>query len=98
MSWSDIRCKLDELFEQAYNTEKNSEKRNPKNYDTIREFLKKLYEIDGEAVVNDGSWYPPLTKDGWNNPNSDKWYEQIPTFRPFRRVDPGKGNQCFYCN
>ena len=86
MSWSDIRCKLDELFENAFEAEKISEAKNTENYAKIKEFLTKLFEIDGDAVVHDGGWYPPLTKEGWNNPNSSNWFEQIPTSRPFRRI------------
>jgi len=80
ISWYDIRCRLDELFEQAFKAEENSEKKNIGHYVKIKEFLKKIFEIDGDAVVNEGPWYPPLTKDGW--------FEQIPTFRYFRRAVP----------
>ena len=93
MSWSDIRCRLDGLFEEAFLAEESSDERKTENYDAIRDFLKKLFEIDGDAVVNDGGWYPPLTKDGWNNPNSEIWYEQFPTSRSFRKVDPGQGKE-----
>ena len=86
ISWYDIRCRLDELFEQAFKAEEKSEAKNPENYTEIKEFLKKLFEIDFDAVVNDGAWYPPLTKDGWNNPNSSNWFDQKPTFRYFRRA------------
>ena len=91
ISWFGIRCRLDELFEQAFKAEENSEKKNIGHYVKIKEFLKKIFEIDGDAVVNEGPWYPPLTKDGWNNPNSSKWFEQIPIFRYFRRAVPTTG-------
>jgi len=92
MSWSDIRCRLDGLFEQAFKAEENSETKDTKNYAKIKEFLTKLFEIDGDAVVHDGGWYPPLTKEGWNNPNSLNWFEQFPTKRQFRRLGNPKCN------
>ena len=91
ISWYDIRCRLDELFEQAFKAEEKSEAKNPENYTKIKEFLEKLFEIDGDAVVHDGGWYPPLTKEGWNNPNSLNWFEQFPTKRQFRKLVPTTG-------
>ena len=85
MSWSDIRCRLDKLFQEAYLNEQNSTAFNTDNYDAIRNFLEKLFEIDGDAVVNHGGWYPPLLKDGWDKPDN-KWFEQTPIVRPFRNV------------
>ena len=81
MAWSDIRCRLDILFEQAYNSEKVSEKSNDENYNDLRDFINKLFEIDNEAVVNFGPWYPPLTLDSWDKPGQP-WYEQTPFARP----------------
>ncbi len=46
MSWSDIRCRLDKLFQEAYLVEQNSTEANTNNYDAIRDFLKKLFEIE----------------------------------------------------
>lgn len=92
MSWSDIRCRLDKLFQEAYLVEQNSTEANTNNYDAIRDFLKKLFEIDGDAVVNHGGWYPPLTLDGWNAPDA-KWFEQTPIVRPFRNVAPVEGEK-----
>ena len=52
ISWYDIRCTLDELFEQAFKEEETSGAKNPANYAKIKEFLNKIFEIDVEAVVN----------------------------------------------
>ena len=60
MSWYDIRCRLDILFEEAFNKEAESAEANDENYNDIRNFLLKLYTPDTEAVVNFGAWYPPL--------------------------------------
>ena len=97
ISWYDIRCRLDELFEQAFNAEKNSRAKNPGNYAKIKEFLEKIFKIDVEAVVNFGAWYPPLTMAGWNNidrnnPNRFNWFDQLPTKRSVGKLFPTKGN------
>ena len=95
MSWSDIRCRLDKLFQEAYLVDQNSTAANTESYDAIRDFLKKLFEIDGDAVVNHGGWYPPLTMDGWSNPNA-KWFDQTPIVRAFRNVAPVEGEKLYY--
>ena len=87
MSFYDIRCKLDELFEEAYDAERISTKSKNENYDPIRNFINKLFEGDDEAVVNFGGWYPPLTWEGWVN-RTAPWYEQT----SFRQFDTGEEN------
>ena len=83
IAWSDIRCRLDILFEEAFNAEKEeSAKSNNENYDNIRDFIKTLFLPDDEAVVNFGAWFPPLTFEGWDIP-SKPWYEQKPVSRRF---------------
>ena len=87
MSFYDIRCRLDKLFEEAYDAEKNSLESKDENYEPIRTFIRKLFEPDTEAVVNFGGWYPPLTLEGWNKKDSP-WYEQA----SFRKFYGGKDN------
>ena len=82
MAWSDIRCRLDILFEEAFNAEQNSKEPNDRNYDDLRNFIMKLFELDDEAVVNFGAWYPPLTFEAWNRPDQP-WYDQTPYARDF---------------
>lgn len=83
MSWTDIRCIFDRLFEDAYYAEKMERREsNYENYGNITTFITKLFQLDDEAVVNFGAWYPPLTFDAWNYPNKS-WYEQTPVFRTF---------------
>ena len=82
MAWSDIRCRLDILFEEAYNAEEQSTESNDDNYNAVRNFLYKLFEPDEMAVVNHGGWYPPLTLEAWDDPNK-QWFEQTPFIRNF---------------
>ena len=82
MAWYDIRCRLDILFEEAYNAEAESEESNDTNYNAIRNFLYKLFEADDKAVVQHGAWYPPIWLEAWDKP-SKPWYEQTPYIRPF---------------
>ena len=82
ISWFDIRCRLDILFEEAFNKESESTESNDENYNDIRNFLSKLYTPDTEAVVNFGAWYPPLTFESWDKPDKP-WFEQTPYSRPF---------------
>ena len=82
ISWFDIRCRLDILFEEAFNKESESTESNDANYNDIRNFLSKLYTPDTEAVVNFGAWYPPLTFDSWDKPDKP-WFEQTPYSRSF---------------
>ena len=82
MAWSDIRCRLDILFEEAYNAEEHSTHSNDDNYIALRDFLYKLFEPDDEAVVNHGAWYPPVRLEAWDKP-SKPWFEQTPFIRCF---------------
>ena len=82
MAWSDIRCRLDILFEKAYNAEKESRESNDGNYIALRDFLYKLFQPDSKAVVNHGGWYPPLRLEAWDNP-SKPWFEQTLFVRSF---------------
>ena len=82
MSWFDIRCRLDILFEEAFKAEEKSSQSNDENYNDIRNFLLKLYTPDTEAVVNFGAWYPPLTFESWDKPDKP-WFEQTPYSRYF---------------
>jgi len=82
MAWFDIRCRLDILFEEAFNAEKESAETNDENYTNLRDFLLTLFSHDYESVVNFGAWYPPLTFEAWDKPN-DPWYEQTPFVRTF---------------
>ena len=69
MAWSDIRCRFDILLEQAFIAEQNSKESDDANYDDLRNFIRKLFKLDDEAVVNFGAWYPPLTFEAWNRPD-----------------------------
>ena len=81
MAWSDIRCRLDILLEEAFDAEQSEpNETNDENYDSIRNFIWKLFQPDDEAVINFGAWDPPLTFEAWDNP-SKPWYEQKPVKR-----------------
>ena len=82
MAWSDIRCRLDILFEEAFHLEEDSTESKDANYDNIRDFVSKLFDPDTDAVVNFGAWYPPLSFESWDKPN-EQWFDQTPFVRPF---------------
>ena len=82
VAWFDIRCRLDILFEEAFNAETDAKESDDENYTNIRNFLLELFASDDEAVVNFGAWYPPLSFEAWDKPNKP-WYEQTPFVRPF---------------
>ena len=89
IAWSDIRCRLDILFEEAFNAEEQeSTESNDANYENIRNFILKLFQPDDEAVVNFGAWFPPMTFEAWDSPNKP-WYEQKSVNR---RYGGGKRN------
>lgn len=79
MSWEDIKCQLDMLLEAAFNAEQLEKKnnlpnRNPRNYDAVQLFILRLFELDTEAVVEHGSWCPPLKP--WREQYGRPWYAQ----------------------
>ena len=82
LSWYNIRCILDGLLKEAYELEAfEVEGPNKENYVGVQNFIIDLFELDAEAVVNFGAWFPPLTPDCWNDPNK-QWFEQEPAKMP----------------